>query len=94
MDETGRTSPAGDAVLLVAGLAEVAASGVASLLGGVRGALRRTDGDGLAGDAQEELKARGRLVLDRYATVPPAHLETLARHAAARRAEGGDDRQP
>jgi hypothetical protein len=40
----------------------------------------------LAADAEHDLLARGRLVLDRYAAVPPAHLEILARHASARRA--------
>lgn len=32
--------------------------------------------------------ARGRLALDRYAAVPPAHLEILARHVAARETDG------
>ena len=40
----------------------------------------------LAAEAEHELTARGRLVLDRYAAPPPAHLELLARHVVARRA--------
>ncbi|WP_406125588.1 polyprenyl synthetase [Streptomyces sp. NBC_00989] len=82
------------ALLLVAGLAELAVSTVGSAvgsvvgstLGAVRGLLRRSDAAELAADAEHELAARGRLVLDRYTAVPPAHLETLARHALARQA--------
>jgi len=78
------------AVLLVAGLADLAVSTVGSVvgstLGAVRGLLRRSDAAELAADAEHELAARGRLVLDRYTAVPPAHLETLARHALARQA--------
>ncbi|MET9563831.1 polyprenyl synthetase [Streptomyces tauricus] len=74
------------AVLLVAGLAELTVSTVGSALGTVRGLLRRSDAAELAAEAEHELLARGRLVLDRYAAVPPAHLEILARRALARRA--------
>ncbi|MEV0528881.1 polyprenyl synthetase [Streptomyces sp. NPDC050439] len=76
----------GQAVLLVAGLADLAVSTLGSALGTVRGMLRRSDAAELATEAERELLARGRLVLDRYATVPPAHLELLARQALARRA--------
>ncbi|MGW0573351.1 polyprenyl synthetase [Streptomyces tauricus] len=74
------------AVLLAAGLAELTVSTVGSALGTVRGLLRRSDAAELAAEAEHELLARGRLVLDRYAAVPPAHLEILARRALARRA--------
>ncbi|MEV6171378.1 polyprenyl synthetase [Streptomyces sp. NPDC051954] len=77
------------AVLLVAGLADLAVSTVGSAVGTMRGLLRRSDAAELAAQAEHDLLARGRLVLDRYAAVPPAHLEILARHALARRA--GDD---
>ncbi|MGW8330668.1 polyprenyl synthetase [Streptomyces sp. NPDC055897] len=77
------------AVLLAAGLADLAVSTLGSAVGVVRGLLRRSDAAELAADAEHDLVARGRLVLDRYAAVPPAHLEVLARHARARRA--GDD---
>lgn len=81
----------GDAVALVAGLADVAVSGLSRALGGVGGLLRRTDLGDLLSDGQEETKARGRLVLDRYAT-PPAHLEVLARTVTARTpAESGSE---
>ncbi|KUL46150.1 polyprenyl synthetase [Streptomyces sp. NRRL F-4489] len=76
----------GQAVLLVAGLADLAVSTVGSALGTVRQLLRRSDAAELAAEAERDLMARGRLVLDRYAAVPPAHLEILARHALARRA--------
>ncbi|MFI1408522.1 polyprenyl synthetase [Streptomyces sp. NPDC020707] len=74
------------AVLLVAGLAELTVSTAGSALGAVRGLLRRSDGAELAAEAEHDLLARGRLVLDRYATAPPAHLEILARRALARQA--------
>ncbi|MEV6757186.1 polyprenyl synthetase [Streptomyces sp. NPDC051214] len=79
----------GQAVLLVAGLADLAVSTLGSAVGTVRGMLRRSDAAELATEAEHELLARGRLVLDRYATVPPAHLEVLARQALARRAADG-----
>ncbi|MCX4404007.1 polyprenyl synthetase [Streptomyces sp. NBC_01764] len=74
------------AVLLVAGLADLAMSAMGSALGTMRGLLRRSDAAELAAEAEHDLMARGRLVLDRYAAVPPAHLEILARHALARQA--------
>lgn len=70
----------------MAGLADLAVSTVGSALGTVRGLLRRSDAADLAAQAEHDLVARGRLVLDRYAVVPPAHLEVLAQHALARRA--------
>ncbi|WP_406503571.1 polyprenyl synthetase [Streptomyces sp. NBC_00212] len=76
------------AVLLAAGLADLAVSTLGSALGAVRGLLRRSDAAELAAQAEHDLMARGRLVVDRYAAVPPAHLEILARHALAR---GADD---
>ncbi|MDQ0596437.1 hypothetical protein QF037_000782 [Streptomyces canus] len=79
----------GQALLLAAGLADLAVSTVGSVLGTARGLLRRSDAAELAADAENELATRGRLVLDRYAAVPPAHLEILARRALARKAAGG-----
>ncbi|KAK1177081.1 polyprenyl synthetase [Streptomyces sp. NBS 14/10] len=75
----------GKAVLLAAGLADLAVSTLGTALGTVRGLLRRSDAAELAAEAGDDLMARGRLVLDRYAAVPPAHLEILARHALARK---------
>ncbi|MER7699225.1 MULTISPECIES: polyprenyl synthetase [unclassified Streptomyces] len=76
-------------VLLVMGAADLAVSAVGTALGVVRGLLRRSDAAELAAEAEHELMARGRLVLDRYAAPPPAHLELLARQAVARRAADG-----
>ncbi|MEV6617014.1 polyprenyl synthetase [Streptomyces sp. NPDC051051] len=72
------------ALLLAAGLADLAAHAVGSAFGTLRGLLRRSDAADLAQTARQELQARGRLALDRYARVPPAHLEVLARHKLAR----------
>ncbi|MFD8378327.1 polyprenyl synthetase [Streptomyces sp. NPDC059679] len=75
----------GKALLLAAGLADLAVSTLGAALGTVRGVLRRSDAAELAAEAGDDLMARGRLALDRYAAVPPAHLEILARHALARK---------
>ncbi|MES5823846.1 polyprenyl synthetase [Streptomyces sp. RG80] len=74
------------AVLLVAGLADLAVSTAGSVLGTVRGLFRRSDAAELATAAERDLMARGRLVMDRYTAAPPPHLEVLARHAMARKA--------
>ncbi|MCD7438499.1 polyprenyl synthetase [Streptomyces lincolnensis] len=85
----GLDSLEGRAVLLVAGVADLAMSTLGSALGTVRGLLRRSDVTELAAEAEADLVARGRLVLDRYGAVPPAHLEVLARHATARKRADG-----
>jgi hypothetical protein len=76
-------------VLLVAGLADLAVStlgtAMGTAMGTVRGLLRRSDTGRLVEDAEQDLRARGRLALDRYAAVPPAHLEVLAQHVLERR---------
>ncbi|MFJ7957541.1 polyprenyl synthetase [Streptomyces sp. NPDC096319] len=77
------------AVLLAAGLADLAVTTLGSGVGLVRGLLRRADAAEVAAEAERDLEARGRLVLDRYLAPPPAHLEVLARHARARRAADG-----
>ncbi|WP_411111667.1 polyprenyl synthetase [Streptomyces sp. c-19] len=82
--------PAGQAVLLAAGLADVAVSALGSALGAVRGLAHRSDAAELVAEAERDLAARGRLVLDRCTTVPPAHLEVLAQHVLARRVGTGD----
>ncbi|MFG2606974.1 polyprenyl synthetase [Streptomyces sp. NPDC048514] len=78
------------AVLLVAGAADLAVSTLGSALSTVRGLLRRSDTAELAAQAEHELLARGRLALDRCAAVPPAHLEILAQHALVRRGSDGN----
>ncbi|MET9508541.1 polyprenyl synthetase [Streptomyces flavidovirens] len=79
----------GRAVLLAAGLADLAVGALGSALGAARELLRRSDAAELASETERDLMARGRLVLDRYAVAPPAHLELLARHVVARRADDG-----
>jgi hypothetical protein len=76
----------GQAVLLAAGLADLTVSTLGSAVGKLRGLLRPSDTAELTAQAENELMARGRLALDRYAAAPPAHLEILARHAQARKA--------
>lgn len=71
---------------MVAGLADLAVGLVGSAVGTMRGLLRRADAADLAAEAQDDLMSRGRLVLDRYAAAPPAHLELLARQVLTRRA--------
>ncbi|MFD4914013.1 polyprenyl synthetase, partial [Streptomyces virginiae] len=55
----------GRAVLLVAGLADLAVTTLGSALGVVSGLLRRSDASDLASEAEQDLMARGRLALDR-----------------------------
>ncbi|MEV4947295.1 polyprenyl synthetase [Streptomyces sp. NPDC053755] len=78
------------AVLLVAGLADLAVSTVSSATGTLRHLLRRSDGVDLVRDAERDLMSRGRLALDRYAAAP-AHLEVLAQQVLARRAAADGD---
>lgn len=78
------------AVLLVAGLADLAVTTIGSAVGTLQGLLRRSDGPDLARDAQHDLMARGRVALDRRAA-PPAHLEVLAQHVLTRRTASGGD---
>ncbi|MFD4986608.1 polyprenyl synthetase [Streptomyces sp. NPDC058374] len=79
------------AVLVAAGLADVAVSGVGALFGAARGLLGRSDLAELAGEAEADLAARGKLALDRRTGAAPAHLEVLARRVVARQAAAGDD---
>ncbi|MEU9633887.1 polyprenyl synthetase [Streptomyces tendae] len=89
---TRRQPDGGDrAVLLAAGLAELAVSTIGSAVGGLRGLLGRSDTADLVREAEADLQARGRLALDRCAHVPPAHLEVLAQHVQARRAAAYGD---
>ncbi|MFE9555009.1 polyprenyl synthetase [Streptomyces sp. NPDC006692] len=85
-----RAARTGDAVLLVAGLADLAVSAVSGVVGEVRGLLGRADMAELAEEGRQDLRARGRLALDRCATIPPTHLELLAQHTLARRGGQGD----
>ncbi|GGS19980.1 polyprenyl synthetase [Streptomyces griseoviridis] len=77
------------ALLLAAGVAGLAVSAAGSVLGTVRGLLRRADTAELVAEAEQDLIARGRLVVDRVTTAPPPQLEVLARHVTARRSGDG-----
>lgn len=79
------------AVLVVAGLADLAVSTLGSAVGAVRGLLRRSDTADLVREAEQDLQARGRLALERCTNVPPAHLEVLAQRVRVRRAADGVD---
>ncbi|CAL9658292.1 polyprenyl synthetase [Streptomyces sp. enrichment culture] len=79
------------AVLLVAGLADLAVTTVGSAVGALQGLVRRSDGAEIVAGVRQDLMARGRIALDRCAAAPAAHLETLARHARARRTVHGGD---
>ncbi|MEV3987685.1 polyprenyl synthetase [Streptomyces sp. NPDC049837] len=77
-------------VQLAAGAADLAFSGLSSAFRSARGLLRRADVPELAAEGRRELTARGRLVLHRLPAATPPHMETLARHAMARRTGVGD----
>lgn len=73
-----------DVLLVAAGVADLVFNGIAAALRGASGVLRRSDLVELAQDGQEEMKARGRLALQRHARVSEPHMELLARRAATR----------
>ncbi|MBT2489677.1 polyprenyl synthetase [Streptomyces sp. ISL-96] len=76
-------------MLLVAGIADMAVSGLSTVVGGLRGLMRRADMAELAAEGQQEIKARGRLALDRFTASSPAHLEVLAQQVKAHRGPAG-----
>lgn len=78
------------AVLVVAGVADVVVSGVSAAFGVARGFLGRNDKAAVAEDGVAELKARGRLAMDRYSTSEPAYLEVLAQHVESGRGRRDD----
>jgi hypothetical protein len=84
--QAGRES---GAVLIAAGVADLALSGIGAALRGVRGLLGRSDLTELALDGQQEMKARGRLAIQRYTSVPEPHMELLAQRVAGRRGQSG-----
>lgn len=85
MESTSRGPGMDEQVLLIAaGLAELAVSTAGSTMGTLRQLLCRSDGPELIRDAQRDLMARGRVMLDRVTPAAPAHLEILAGHVKAR----------
>ncbi|MER7821936.1 polyprenyl synthetase [Streptomyces sp. NPDC096097] len=77
-------NPAEEAVALLAGLADLALTGLGSAVGSAGNLLRRADIGDLLADGHEDTKARGRLFLDRHVGTPPAHMEVLAHTVSAR----------
>ncbi|MGW7289329.1 polyprenyl synthetase [Streptomyces sp. NPDC054847] len=86
--EHGRGQDTHDMVLLAAGVADLAVSTVSGALDGLRGLLRRADVAELADEGRQDIKARGRLALDRCTSTSPPYMELLARHATAVRGRG------
>ncbi|MFE6228995.1 MULTISPECIES: hypothetical protein [unclassified Streptomyces] len=83
--------PDGQALLLAAGVADLVVGAVGTAAGTLRSLLGRADAGDIAQDAAADLRARGRIALDRLTpsgdgTGGLAHMEVLAREAAARRA--------
>ncbi|MFF6788026.1 hypothetical protein ACFY9C_03020 [Streptomyces filamentosus] len=96
---TDRTSPGERpeerALLLVAGLADLVVDSIGTAAGSLRSLLGRADSADLAQEAAADLRARGRLALDRLAPGQegpggPPHMEALARAALARRSAATD----
>ncbi|MFF0484656.1 polyprenyl synthetase [Streptomyces sp. NPDC004435] len=86
-----RERPEEQALLLAAGLADLVVEAIGGAAGSLRSLLGRSDSADLARDAAADLRARGRLALDRLAPDGDgagglAHMEVLAREAVARRA--------
>ncbi|GAA2992489.1 hypothetical protein GCM10020229_01260 [Kitasatospora albolonga] len=79
-----------EAVQLLAGVVDLGLEQAEGLLRRLRGTLGRSDLDALLTDGQEDLRARGELLLGRLATGSEPHMEAVARRSAAyRKAAGG-----
>lgn len=78
--DTDRVS---EPLLLAAGVADLAYSGIGAALRGARSLLGRSDLAELARDGRQELRQRGELALRRYAPTAESHMELLARRAAS-----------
>ncbi|WP_089316687.1 hypothetical protein [Actinomadura mexicana] len=74
----GRAGSRNEVLCLAAGVADVVAEGLRVL-------TRRMPGPA---EVRQELRARGELALRRSGAAPEAHMEVLARQAAARPHDG------
>ncbi|WP_194917917.1 hypothetical protein [Catenulispora rubra] len=74
-----------DAARLLAGLADLGLEAAEGALRRARGVLARSDLPEMASDLHREVRAHGDVVLDRVAPPARAHMEDLARRAAAAR---------
>ncbi|MEY9860877.1 hypothetical protein ABH935_006514 [Catenulispora sp. GAS73] len=72
-----------DAIRLLAGLTDLGLEAAEAALRRTRSILARSDLPELASDLHHEIKAHGDVVLDRVAPPAQAHMEALARRAAA-----------
>lgn len=88
-NEGGRPARGTDAVQVLAGVVDLGLEQAEGLLRRVRGVLGRSDLLEVAVDGQEELRARGELLLNRLVPASESHLEAVARHAAASRPSSG-----
>ncbi|PDP87822.1 hypothetical protein CQJ94_09860 [Glycomyces fuscus] len=79
--DTDRVS---EPLLVAAGMADLAYSGVGAALRRARSLLGRSDLDEMARDGRRELRQHGELALRRYAPMAESHMELLARRAASR----------
>ncbi|MCK9870345.1 hypothetical protein MRI28_11960 [Nocardiopsis dassonvillei] len=83
-DEAG-ADRAREPLLVAAGVADLAWSGIGAALRGARSLLGRSDLAELVRDGRRDLRERGELALRRYAPTAESHMEVLARRAAASR---------
>ncbi|WDZ89579.1 hypothetical protein [Nocardiopsis sp. HUAS JQ3] len=83
-DEAG-ADRAREPLLVAAGVADLAWSGIGAALRGARSLLSRSDLAELVRDGRRDLRERGELALRRYAPTAESHMELLARRAAASR---------
>ena len=88
-DDEDRRSTTDNVLFTVLGLADLALSQVKHALRPVNDVIQRSDLHELTRDGHDELTARGALAINRYASAPEPHLDSLAK-AAARRSASGD----
>ncbi|MDH6122552.1 hypothetical protein ABH930_006831 [Kitasatospora sp. GAS204A] len=85
-----RADRSAEALQLIAGVVDLGLEQAEGLLRRMRGVLGRSDLHEVAADGQEELRARGELLLGRLASASESHLEAVARRAAAARKPSPD----
>jgi hypothetical protein len=83
------TKVAEQAILLAAGLAELALDNAVSAAKSVFSIMRRRDLREMVTEGHDDLVTRGELALNRHVQTPVPHMELLARHAVAQH-RGGD----
>ncbi|MFD9064570.1 hypothetical protein ACFVZ3_23955 [Kitasatospora purpeofusca] len=88
----GRATDRGaEAVQILAGAVDLGLELVEGLVSRMRGTAGRSDLHDLVTDGQEDLRARGELLLGRLHTGSESHMEAVARRSATyRKAAAGD----